>query len=312
MQISNQIRRFTLVIELLKKKQFPSKKDIIIYLEQRMQDEIDQKEREKSSKIKKGTQKETKTGVSERTLDRDIKDLRKNGFDIKYDPVEKGYYIEEVTQKGEAYSRMLDSLHLSQVFHLGEKIQLEKVGRTGYQYLFSMMDAIDNRKVIQFYYKKFQDDDGRLRTLAPYFIKEFKRRLYVIGKDYGDHRVKTFAFDRMSGAFVTNQYFTVSEDYTQYFDGCYGIVNDFESETATVLLKAYDNKAAYIETLPLHHSQRTVEKNEKYTIFELKVKISYDLVMELMSHANQLEVLQPKHLINELKVRLETGIKFYN
>jgi len=127
MQISNQLRRYTLIIELLKRKQYPSKEEIIIFLNQELQDEIDEKEEEKSRKNTKNKTKETKTGISDRTLDRDLKDLRKNGFDIRYHPTERGYYLEEVSQKGEAYSRMLDSLHLSQVFHVGERIQLEKL-----------------------------------------------------------------------------------------------------------------------------------------------------------------------------------------
>jgi len=185
------------------------------------------------------------------------------------------------------------------------------VGTTGYQYLFSMMDAIDNKKIIQFYYQKFQDDEGSLRKLAPYFIKEFKRRLYVVGKDYKDDKVKTFAFDRMTGANVTNNYFSITEDYSKYFSDSYGIVNDYRAVPQLVLLKAHDNKAPYLETLPLHHSQRVVEKTDKFTTFELKVKLSYDFTMELMSHANQLEVLQPVELIDELKERLEKGIDFY-
>lgn len=319
MKLSNQIRRYTLIVELLRRRKYPKKEEILDYLNDEMQLELEKSEDEKLRKAKgkakvKGTKSEEikiKSGISDRNVDRDLKALRKNGFIIEYHPRHKGYYIDEVTQKGEAYGRMLEALHLSQLYKVGEKIQLEKVGSTGYQYLHSMMDAIDNKKVIEFYYQKFEEDKGSLRKLAPYFIKEFKRRLYVIGKDYKDDRVKTFAFDRMIGAFVTNELFRITEDYSKYFEDCYGIVNDFESEPSIVLLKAHDNKASYIKTLPLHASQKLVEETDNYTIFELKVKLTYDFIMELMSHANQLEVLQPEELRIQLKRKLKAGVDFY-
>lgn len=308
--MSNQIRRYTLIIDFLKKRKYATKKEILEFLNETMQEDIEEKEI-KAAKNNKG-KKKLRTGLSERNIDRDIKALRKNGFAIEYNFHERKYYIEEVSQQGEAYTRMLESLHLSQVLNLGTNIQLEKVSASGYQYLFAFMDAISNKKAIEFHYQKFNEDTGSFRKLAPYLIKEFRRRLYVIGKDYKDNRVKTFAFDRMKGAHVCNEFFNIDVDYSEYFKECFGIVNDHDIESEDIELKAYDAKVNYLKTQPLHESQEVKEDGDNYTIFKLKVKPTFDFVMEIMMHSHQLEVLKPKSLVDEIKWRLEDTLKFYD
>ncbi|MBS9768743.1 MAG: WYL domain-containing protein, partial [Flavobacteriaceae bacterium] len=57
----------------------------------------------------------------------------------------------------------------------------------------------------------------------------------------------------------------------------------------------------YIKTLPLHHSQEILEDNEKGLKIRLKLAITYDFVMELLSLGKEVTVIKPQSLIHEMK-----------
>ena len=57
----------------------------------------------------------------------------------------------------------------------------------------------------------------------------------------------------------------------------------------------------YIKTLPLHHTQQVLFDNEDELQIKLKLCITFDFVMELLSNGNRMKVLQPQALIEKLK-----------
>ena len=52
--------------------------------------------------------------------------------------------------------------------------------------------------------------------------------------------------------------------------------------------------------LPLHHSQREIDKTEDYTDYELYLKLTDDFKTKLLSRGSWLEVLSPKSLADEI------------
>lgn len=81
----------------------------------------------------------------------------------------------------------------------------------------------------------------------------------------------------------------------------YGIIVDERIKPEEVIIKAYGVKAKYINTLPLHSSQKVVEQSETYTTFSLYLRPTYDLRQELLSHGEELEVLRPQWFREEFK-----------
>jgi len=68
------------------------------------------------------------------------------------------------------------------------------------------------------------------------------------------------------------------------------------------LFSAYQGN--YIKSLPLHHSQKIIEKNNDYLKISLKMIPTYDFIMRLQSYANNVKVLKPKWLADKLKNNL--------
>jgi predicted DNA-binding transcriptional regulator YafY len=56
----------------------------------------------------------------------------------------------------------------------------------------------------------------------------------------------------------------------------------------------------YNESFPLHESQETLIDNEHEFRIRLRVKLTYDFVMELLSQSQNMKVIAPAHLKNRL------------
>lgn len=57
---------------------------------------------------------------------------------------------------------------------------------------------------------------------------------------------------------------------------------------------------SYIETCPLHSSQRLVSKTDEYMIFELNLKPTFDFFQELLSYGSDVEVISPQSLREQI------------
>ena len=65
-------------------------------------------------------------------------------------------------------------------------------------------------------------------------------------------------------------------------------------------LKVGSFQAKYLHTLPLHHSQKVLERNDKYTIFSYFVSPTFDFKQELLSLGDTIEVLEPLSLRRDI------------
>ena len=67
-----------------------------------------------------------------------------------------------------------------------------------------------------------------------------------------------------------------------------------------IVLKVYSKQRQYFRTLPLHKSQKEVEIQPDYSIFEYWMAPTWDLDMDLMQYADEVEVLEPECLRDEI------------
>ena len=67
--------------------------------------------------------------------------------------------------------------------------------------------------------------------------------------------------------------------------------------------------ANYLETKPLHPSQRVIMKREREVVFEWNVIPNYELETQLLSYADQCEIIEPLSLRRALKDRAERIIE---
>ena len=227
------------------------------------------------------------------------------------------YYIDDSGSESNALLRswVVDSVSmsgtLSNARDVSGRIMLENVP-SAREHLPVVIDALKQNRRIRFSYKSYTRSlptDGIV--LEPYFVKIFKQLWYVIGLNVKDRQVKTYALDRISSLNILQDTFVMPEEVnpSEFFKDCFGIITNRNS-AKRIVLRVEPTQAKYFRALPLHSSQQEVVHDD-YSIFTYKMRITYDLKEEIMSHGATIEVLEPKELKTLIRTELEQALMNY-
>ena len=215
-------------------------------------------------------------------------------FDINIECIKRGgycYYIEdtEELEKGCVRKWLLNSFAVDNLIvesrKLKSRILLEEVP-SGKRYLIPLIEAMRDGMIVEVDYQSFRQQVPANFEIEPYCLKLFRQRWYVVARSPHYNRVMIYSLDRILDLEVSEKTFYYPEEFNpqSYFDACFGIVADDDIGIETVQLKVYAPQDKYFDALPLHHSQRTVEVTEGHTVYEYRIRPTYDFVQELLSH----------------------------
>lgn len=257
-------------------------------------------------------------GLSKRTLQRDIREIRNIfGVDIEYSTKNKGYFISQNEMENMNFQRMIEAFDMFNSLNLAQDltpfIHLEKRKPQGTENLYGLLHAIKNKLQIKFTYQKFWDEETSHRIAEPYALKEFRNRWYVLAKDSKDNQIKSFALDRLSNLEITQKPFRYPKtfDIEENYRYCFGIISPNGKEPQEIILSFDPFQGKFIKSLPLHDTQQVLIDNDKELQIKLKLCITLDLVMELLSFGDNMKVLKPKSLAKEIKEAHQRAFKKY-
>lgn len=231
---------------------------------------------------------------------------------IKCDGRTFEYYIDgdEEGGKGKGITDWLlqsvsinDSLKSAQ--DISERIFLEDIPSAG-EFLSQIIKAMKGRNRIRFDYHSYTRATPTLDIdFDPYLLKIFKQRWYVVGMSVARGQIRTYALDRFKALQILPEQFKMARDFNPktYFKYSYGIVVD-KSEPRKVVLKVDPAKAKYLRSVPLHNSQKETV-GDKFSLFTYRIRITDDLVAELLSHGTGIVVVEP----HELRVKMLETIR---
>jgi predicted DNA-binding transcriptional regulator YafY len=299
------ISRYLLILKKLKVKPYSTYEELQAYIENQfdylqMQDD------------------NLQIGFSKRTLQRDIKEIRNVfGIDIEYSKSQKGYFISQNENENMNFQRMMEAFDMFNSLNLAQDltpfIHLEKRRPQGTDNLYGLLHAIKNRLQIKFTYQKFWEEELSERLVEPYALKEFKNRWYIMAKDSKDNNIKSFALDRLTNLEITNQTYQYPDNYSieQSYRYCFGIISPNDEEPQDIILSFDPFQGKYIKTLPLHDTQQVLVDNDVEMKIKLKLCLTHDLVMELLSFGDNMKVIEPKSLADQIKQAHEKAYRQY-
>lgn len=237
--------------------------------------------------------------VGERTIKRDIEDIRRTfEINIEYDSDEKGYFI-KMNKSEPQIEALLEAAQLVHVLQNMENIKPyiafePRKEKTGTKFFFEILEAIKDKKKIEFKYTQYEKKEQTKRLVSPLGLKEFKGFWYLIAQD--ESGIKTFGLDRINDLNIPGQKSMLNNSFSleKYYEHCFGIVRFPDEDPQEILIKVSPIKASYYKANPLHKSQKVEEETAEYTIFSLNVYLTYDLQQELRSHGEQdVKIIQP-------------------
>ena len=234
-----------------------------------------------------------------RTLQRDFKDIEEFfGIVIQRDRT-NGYYIADRYKSASEYELLLRDFELLSAIDadstIGKYVLPEHRRAVIGADISVIIEAIRNRHPIEFDYTLFRHNDIIVhKRIMPYFLKESQQRWYLVG--YDADKLKIFGTDRMSLLrIIDGERFARDEsiDANSLFRDSFGVWNDPEIPVEEVIVRYDARDGAFVRTMPVHTSQKVLDQTEDSVTISLRLRITNDFVMELLSRSRSVEVLKP-------------------
>lgn len=233
---------------------------------------------------------------------------RKNGYK---------YFIgnEEVLREDSVQNWMLSTLSvnnmISESLSLQDRILLENIPSDGVN-LHKVIDAMKQGCLVELQYKRYNSVETKVSVVAPYCIKLFRRRWYLLAR-YEGGGFAILSFDRISSVDLLKEHFEVEKDFnaSDFFQECFGVVIGDGSQAERVVLRAYGKERFYLSDLPLHHSQKKLEEVKDHVDFEYFLRPTDDFKAYILSRGEWLTVVSPQWLADDICDRLKANLKKY-
>ena len=262
----------------------------------------------------------------------DGKDIPRRTFDYHRKEIEMLFQVNIVCDKhdntyrieddptfrnGEVRRWMLNNFSMTNAIReardLEECISIEPIP-SAEPYLSVVLQALREHKVLRMTYQSFERDSPTYHDLMPYAVKLFHQRWYVIGQIINRDGVLIFSMDRIQSLTITGQKYKYPKSFNvhDYYHDSFGIIIEDGVQCERVRLKVMNNQTKYFRSLPLHSSQKEVEVMPNYSVFEYQLKTTYDFEQEILSHREDVEVLEPMSLRKKIKESILKMAILYN
>ena len=227
-------------------------------------------------------------------------------IEIKYSRSQRGYVVadrEGIDNMG-MRKWLIQTFSVNNILHesqeLKNRILLENVP-SGQQHLTTIVDAMRESVALSMTYHSFHREEPSTFEVEPYCIKLFEQRWYMLGMS---DKLRIYALDRIKALEPTERKFKLPKkfDAAKFFEDYYGIIiSDDDYDVCPVALQVDAQQSNYLRTLPLHHTQVEVERNDEYSIFEYRLCPTFDFRQKILSMGGAIEVLAPEELVYQMK-----------
>lgn len=302
MSLQGTIKRYFLIVSLVKQNQRPSLAGILDMLHS------------------EGFE------ISKRTLDRDIEDIRNEfGIELVYDKIKKGYFIDQKQSFNIDYILRFFELSISaqviiDTFKEGkEALQFVSFdssdGLTGVHWLRNLMMAIRTHRIIYFKHTSFQTGVTLDYEVHPYYLKEFKGRwfLYAYVPTMNDFRI--FGIERIDKLKLADEYYKPIKNLipAEKFEHIIGIslLAYQEQPIQTIVISTNAEQGRYMKSLPWHPSFTPLVDNEDEFRFSLTVMPNSEFIQLMLYYCNRVTVIKPQWLRDTLKNILSEAASKY-
>jgi predicted DNA-binding transcriptional regulator YafY len=180
----------------------------------------------------------------------------------------------------------------------------------GLRHLSNLINCIIKHQPIIIEYHPFGKDIIKW-TIHPYYLKQYNNRWYLLGYNSEFDDLSIVALDRIEAINYADITFkrNLNYDFDAYFRDILGVSIEKGKEVERICLKFSANRLPYVISKPLHYSQ--VVEDEKEGIVTLDLIPNKELISELIWFRDDVEVLSPNSLREEIREIISKMYKKY-
>lgn len=183
----------------------------------------------------------------------------------------------------------------------------------GKEHIGVLYDAIINKQILEIKYHPFSREEPLQIILNPYFLKQYNSRWFLFGFNENLKTISNLPLDRITEIKDTNRHYMDCDtwNFEEFFEDVVGVTVRKNVEPAKILLQISKSLWPYIESKPIHGSQKIKSKNNESVTIELSLQINYELTSVIFAFGDDVKVLAPDELKISIKNKAETMLQNY-
>ena len=187
----------------------------------------------------------------------------------------------------------------------------------GLRLLNPLYQAIERRQVLRVSYQSFKARQPVVWEVYPHLLKEYRNRWFLIGEKSTNKvpQVNIFALDRIHSVEIDNVHpfkQCVDFDPEHFFDDTVGVTKSIHDKARRVVIIIDRDQAPYVETKPLHKSQKVEQRHRDGSIqISLKVVINNKLERLILGYGGHAEVIAPPEFRNRIAKSIHKAANLY-
>ncbi|WP_339916922.1 WYL domain-containing protein [Yeosuana marina] len=186
----------------------------------------------------------------------------------------------------------------------------------GIKFLKPLYLAIKKKQVLQINFKGFKDEFSSVFEFHPHILKQYNRRWFVFGLNKTrDVTAWSIPLDERIVEFneIENvEYIESNIDWETFFRTMVGVVRPREAQVEKVVLRFHNGRENYFKTKPFQPDYDLFFEEEKQDQVWFETIINKELIQQLLSYGQDLEVLEPEQLKEQMREQSNAMQKFYH
>ena len=183
----------------------------------------------------------------------------------------------------------------------------------GLNFFTDLFNAIHYKKVLNVHYQSFKQKKPIEICFHPYFLKQYNNRWFLFGFNEITNSISNLALDRIIEIKENDKTYIENEtiDFEEYFYDVVGVTVHKNQEPTKILLQINNERFPYIETKPIHGSQKIKERNQNGALVELSLQLNHEFISLILSFGEDVTVIEPEELKTIIKNSAEAVLKKY-
>jgi predicted DNA-binding transcriptional regulator YafY len=183
----------------------------------------------------------------------------------------------------------------------------------GLHYFTELFNAIQNQQALIIEYQGFKQKYTSRIVFHPWYLKQYNNRWFLFGFNDAYKALSNLAIDRITSIANSGQKYIQNKeiDFEEFFEDVVGVSQNPALSNEKVLIRISKEVWPYIESKPIHGSQKIKNKTDAYIDIELDVQVNHELIALLFSYMDAVEIIKPIALRERFKTISESILKKY-
>lgn len=166
----------------------------------------------------------------------------------------------------------------------------------GTEWLGLLYEGALHGKALHVTYHPFTAEEPYPLVFHPYHLREYRNRWFAFGLNETEDTIHTLALDRIQAIKASRKRYQPNTrfDPTTYFHDLIGVTRPSGAEPVEIVFETTVLLSKYLETKPLHTSQRLLRRDSNSALFSIRVIPNYEMSSELARFGKALRVTEPE------------------